>query len=396
MRPCPLPRTATARSTTPLLGDTIGDHLQRTAARFADRPALVSCHQGVRLTYAQARRGRRRRAPAGCCAPGSAPATASGSGRPTASSGWSCSTPPRRSARSSSTSTPPIARTSSSTCCASRACGCCSAPARSRPATTPRWSTRCRPGLDALERTIFVDRAGVGRAAAAASADRERDRRAHGDAVLRRPDQHPVHERDDGLPQGRDAHRTTTSSTTASSSTELLGITEDDASACRCRSTTASAWSWATWGPRARRRAWSSRRPSFEPRRDPRGGGGARASPRSTACRRCSSRCSAPEDFDSFDLTSLRTGIMAGSPCPIEVMKKVVDRMHMAEVAICYGMTETSPVSTQTRVDDPLERRVGTVGRAGPARGDQGHRPGERPRWSSAASRASCARAATA
>jgi fatty-acyl-CoA synthase len=72
------------------------------------------------------------------------------------------------------------------------------------------------------------------------------------------------------------------------------------------------------------------------------------------------------EDFDSFELGSLRTGIMAGSPCPIEVMRKVVDRMHMSEVAICYGMTETSPVSTQTRVDDPLERRVGTVGRVGP------------------------------
>jgi fatty-acyl-CoA synthase len=71
-------------------------------------------------------------------------------------------------------------------------------------------------------------------------------------------------------------------------------------------------------------------------------------------------------EFDSFDLSSLRTGIMAGSPCPIEVMKKVVDRMHMSEVGIAYGMTETSPVSTQTRVDDPLERRVGTVGRVGP------------------------------
>jgi fatty-acyl-CoA synthase len=71
-------------------------------------------------------------------------------------------------------------------------------------------------------------------------------------------------------------------------------------------------------------------------------------------------------DFESFDLGSLRTGIMAGSPCPIEVMKKVVERMHMSEVAICYGMTETSPVSTQTRADDPLERRVGTVGRVGP------------------------------
>jgi fatty-acyl-CoA synthase len=72
------------------------------------------------------------------------------------------------------------------------------------------------------------------------------------------------------------------------------------------------------------------------------------------------------EEFDSFDLSSLRTGIMAGSPCPIEVMRKVVERMHMHEVAICYGMTETSPVSTQTRVDDPLERRVATVGRVGP------------------------------
>jgi fatty-acyl-CoA synthase len=71
-------------------------------------------------------------------------------------------------------------------------------------------------------------------------------------------------------------------------------------------------------------------------------------------------------EFASFDLSSLRTGIMAGSPCPIEVMKKVVERMHMAEVSICYGMTETSPVSTQTRSDDPLERRVGSVGRVGP------------------------------
>ena len=72
------------------------------------------------------------------------------------------------------------------------------------------------------------------------------------------------------------------------------------------------------------------------------------------------------DDFDGFDLSSLRTGIMAGSPCPIEVMKKVVERMHMEEVSICYGMTETSPVSTQTRLDDSLERRVGTVGRVAP------------------------------
>jgi fatty-acyl-CoA synthase len=71
-------------------------------------------------------------------------------------------------------------------------------------------------------------------------------------------------------------------------------------------------------------------------------------------------------DFDSYDLSSLRTGIMAGSPCPIEVMRKAIDRMHMAEVTICYGMTETSPVSTQTGADDELELRVGTVGRVHP------------------------------
>jgi fatty-acyl-CoA synthase len=71
-------------------------------------------------------------------------------------------------------------------------------------------------------------------------------------------------------------------------------------------------------------------------------------------------------DFESYDLSSLRTGIMAGSPCPIEVMKQVVERMGMAEVSIAYGMTETSPVSTQTRVDDSLDRRVSTVGRTMP------------------------------
>ena len=71
-------------------------------------------------------------------------------------------------------------------------------------------------------------------------------------------------------------------------------------------------------------------------------------------------------DVDSYDLAPLRTGIMAGSPCPVEVMKQVVDRFGMTEVTICYGMTETSPVSTQTRVDDSLDRRVSTVGRTLP------------------------------
>ncbi|MEU8344589.1 AMP-binding protein [Spirillospora sp. NPDC048832] len=89
------------------------------------------------------------------------------------------------------------------------------------------------------------------------------------------------------------------------------------------------------------------------------------------AAERCTSLYGVPTMFiamlnepslDGLDLSALRTGIMAGSPCPVEVMKQVIDRLGMAEVAICYGMTETSPVSTQTRAGDSLDRRVSTVG----------------------------------
>ncbi len=71
-------------------------------------------------------------------------------------------------------------------------------------------------------------------------------------------------------------------------------------------------------------------------------------------------------DFAKYELQSLRTGVMAGSPCPVEVMKRVVSEMHMQEVTICYGMTETSPVSFQSRTDDPIDRRVSTVGTVHP------------------------------
>ncbi|PXY37092.1 AMP-binding protein [Prauserella coralliicola] len=105
--------------------------------------------------------------------------------------------------------------------------------------------------------------------------------------------------------------------------------------------------------------------PSFEPK----------ATLEAVQAERCTSLYGVPTmfiaelsdpSFESFDLSSLRTGIMAGSPCPVEVMKQVIERMGMAEVSICYGMTETSPVSTQTRADDSIERRVSTVGRVGP------------------------------
>jgi fatty-acyl-CoA synthase len=71
-------------------------------------------------------------------------------------------------------------------------------------------------------------------------------------------------------------------------------------------------------------------------------------------------------DFGRSDFSSLRTGVMAGSPCPVEVMKQVREKMNVRDITICYGMTETSPVSTQTRMDDAVEKRVGTVGRVHP------------------------------
>ena len=71
-------------------------------------------------------------------------------------------------------------------------------------------------------------------------------------------------------------------------------------------------------------------------------------------------------DFDTFDLTSLRTGIMAGSPCPVEVMINVMKKMNLREITICYGLTEASPVITQTCRDDPVGKRVETVGKALP------------------------------
>jgi fatty-acyl-CoA synthase len=105
--------------------------------------------------------------------------------------------------------------------------------------------------------------------------------------------------------------------------------------------------------------------PAFDPR----------ATLDAVAAERCTSLYGVPTmfiaellhpDFATFDLSSLRTGIMAGAPCPVEVMKRVITEMHMDEVTICYGMTETSPVSTQTAFDDPLEKRVATVGRVHP------------------------------
>ena len=181
------------------------------------------------------------------------------------------------------------------------------------------WCSSTRPSWDEL-----LAAGGRGR--------RRRAARARGDAVLRRPDQHPVHERHDGLPQGRDALATTTSSTTASSSASCAATPRPTASASRCRSTTASAWSWATSAATTHGACMVIPAPAFEPGATLRGGAGGALH---LALRRADDvhrRARHARLRRRTTSTSLRTGIMAGSPCPVEVMRRVVDEMHMSEV----------------------------------------------------------------
>ena len=206
----------------------------------------------------------------------------------------------------------------------------------------------------------------------------ERARRARGGAPVRRPDQHPVHVGHDRLPQGRDALAPQHPQQRATSSARALRYTEHDrvvrpgpvlpllrhgARQPRLRDATARASSCPARRS-TRSRCWRPSRPS--------------AAPRCTACRRCSSPSSSTRASREFDLSSLRTGMMGGAPCPVEVMKQVRTRMHMGEVTIVCGMTETSPVSTQTARRRPAGEARRDRRPRPPARRDQDHRPGDR------------------
>ena len=234
-----------------------------------------------------------------------------------------------------------------------------------------------RPRLPALERAMFFDTPEWEELASGAGftgdlhAPRARAR-------LRRPDQHPVHERHHRLPQGRDAHPPQHPQQRVLRRRDCSATPSATGCASRCRCTTASAWCSAT-SPRPRTApAWC-----IPPRRSSPGRRSRRAPQE-----RCTSLYGVPtmfiaelahERFAEFDLGSLRTGIMAGSPCPIEVMKRVSAEMGIDEMSIAFGMTETSPVTTQVaprrHAREPLRHR-----RPGHApRRDQDHRSGDRP-----------------
>ena len=220
---------------------------------------------------------------------------------------------------------------------------------------------RCAATLPELEHVVFLD-AATGTALAAGTGPRHVELP---DVPVRRRDQHPVHERHHGLPQGRHAQPP------QHPQQRLLRGRGLPLHRGRPRLHPGALLPLLRHG-HGQPRLHHARRLHGDPGGRVRAGGDAA---RPSQEERCTSLYGVPTmfiaelehpHFAEFDLSSLRTGIMAGSPCPIETMRRVVDEMHMEEVTICYGMTETSPVSTQTGADDPLEKRVGTVGRVHP------------------------------
>jgi len=349
-------------SETPLLGDTIGAHFERTAARFADRPALVSRHQDVRMTYAELDAAIDAVA-GGLLRAGIGAGDRVGIWAPNCAE-WILVQYATAKVGAILVNVNPAYR-SHELEYVLRQSGVRLLFSASAFKTSDYAAVveEVAGGLDELERTIFVDR---GEWAAFGAGEPDRDAIDARMASLSFDD--PINIQytsgTTGFPKGATlSHHNILNN--GFFVTELLHLTQEDVTCLPVPFYHCFGMVMGNLGTLAHGGCVVIPAPSFDPG----------ATLAAVAAERVTSLYGVPtmfialldhEDFDAFDLGSLRTGIMAGSPCPIEVMKKVVDRMHMAEVAICYGMTETSPVSTQTRVDDPLERRVGTVGRVGP------------------------------
>jgi fatty-acyl-CoA synthase len=347
---------------TPLLGDTIGAHFERTAARFAERPALVSRQQDVRLTYAQLDAAIDAVA-AGLLRAGIQAGDRVGIWAPNCAE-WVLVQYATAKVGAILVNVNPAYRAHELEYVL-RQSGMRLLISASAFKTSDYAAmiAEVGSGVDTLERTVFVDRDEW-----AEFRDGEPDDEAIAARMATLSFDDPINIQytsgTTGFPKGATlSHHNILNN--GFFVTELLNLTERDVTCLPVPFYHCFGMVMGNLGTLAHGGCVVIPAPSFDPG----------ATLEAVAAEGVTSLYGVPtmfiamldhERFDSFDLTSLRTGIMAGSPCPIEVMKKVVERMHMSEVAICYGMTETSPVSTQTRVDDPLERRVGTVGRVGP------------------------------
>jgi fatty-acyl-CoA synthase len=343
-------------SATPLLGQTIGESLDRTVAEHGDREALVSCHQDVRLTYAQLGEmvGRLAR---GLVAAGLRPGDRLGIWAPNCAE-WVLVQYATAKAGVVLVNVNPAYRTSELEY-ALRQSGCRTLIA-ARAFKTSDYAAmveEVRDQLPALEQVVFLGSPEWEALLAGA------------DAEL------PACQFDDPINIQYTSGTTGYPKGATLSHANILNNGFFVAEGCRyserdrvcipvpfyhCFGMVMGNLGCTTHGA-----CMVIPAPAFEPE----------ATLRAVQAERCTSLYGVPTmfiaqlehaRFDEFDLSSLRTGIMAGSPCPIDTMRRVVSEMHMEEVTICYGMTETSPVSTQTGADDPLEKRVGTVGRVHP------------------------------
>jgi fatty-acyl-CoA synthase len=348
----------------PLLGETIGANLGRTIARFPDADALVSRHQDVRLTYAELGEGVDRVARA-LMATGLEPGDRLGVWSPNRVE-WLLLQYATAKAGIVLVNINPAYRTSELEYALNQSgCRVLIAASSFKTSDYEGMVEQVRDNLPALERTIFFDTTGWDELLAEASAVEPDALRDRADSLqFDDPINIQYTSGTTGFPKGA----TLTHHNILNNGWfigEFCRYTEDDRVCIpvpfyHCFGMVLGNLACTSHGccivlPDA----------AFEPR----------SVLEAVEAERCTSLYGVPTmfiaelehpDFGSFDLSSLRTGIMAGSPCPVEVMRKVVDRMHMGEVTICYGMTETAPVSTQTSADDPLERRVSTVGRVHP------------------------------
>ena len=305
------PSYVSGASTQPLLGESIGATFDRTIERFGDREALVSCHQGLRYSYAELAAAVEE---AGARAAGHRPCAGRAGrdlGARTAPSGRSCSSPPPSWGSFSSTSIRPTGRRSSSSRCASPAAGRWSPRGRSRALTTSRWSTRSAPKVPALERVVFLDGPDWDALlAGAARGEPRRGGRAPGRDAVRRPDQHPVHAAaPPAFPRAATLSHHNILNNGYFVGARLRVQPRRTGSASPCPSTTASAWSWATWRRSRTAPAWSSRRPAFDAVARPRDRAAGALHRRSTACRRCSSPSSSTSASRSSSSPGRGTGI---------------------------------------------------------------------------------------
>jgi fatty-acyl-CoA synthase len=358
------PSYAHGTSATPLLGDTIGANLERTVARFPDGEALVSLHQGVRWSYAELAEhvGVVAR---GLLAAGIEPGDRVGIWSPNYAE-WVLVQYAAAQVGAVLVNVNPAYRTSE-LAYVLRQSGCrllVAAPSF-KTSDYVAMVAEVRPELDRLEQAIFLwspEWDALRDAGASVPLDRLRARMAQLDA------DDPINIQytsgTTGFPKGATlSHHNILNNGFFVG--ELCGYTERDRVCIPVPFYHCFGMVMGNLGCTSHGATMVLPEAAFD----------AGAVLTAIEAERCTSLYGVPTmfiaeldhpEFARFDLTSLRTGIMAGSPCPVEVMKRAVSSMHMDEVTICYGMTETSPVSTQTTADDTLDRRVGTVGRVHP------------------------------